>query len=361
MLLSPLAVVLLLLSAAPPAADVAVAAPPAPAAGHRATGAPGSAADAADAHALRLLERASKAPATTAYHGVQFVSAWTEEGAAGLVVNVSHRPGAGTFVRSDATVQTAASASHVPEGAGEPSLGGSSRGLALLAANFALRIAGRADVAGRATEVVEVRRRDGQFPAARFWLDQQTGIVLRREVYDERGRTTRASAFVEVEVGQAASATGSATTMAAAWPHEVDPGRFKSMRAKGWVCPERLAGTLQLVDARRAGDRDILHLSFSDGLSSVSLFEQRGRLDKSKLTGYRASSFRGGTVYVRDGVPERRVWSSHGMVFTVVADAPAETVDRVVSGLPRPDGERGRWTRLGRGMDRVASWFNPFG
>jgi sigma-E factor negative regulatory protein RseB len=316
----------------------------------------------ADPEAVRLIEQAQRARDTSAYHGVQFISAWTEQGASGMVVEVNHRPGVGTSVHTDGNAHSPPADTYLPHGHHEPSLVSGSQALALLTANYQLVRAGRRAVAGRATELVEARRPDAGTPAARFWIDKETGLVLRREVYDDRGRTTRASAFVEIEVGRAAPRGGTAVRLPSAWPREVDTSGFAAMRQKGWHCPERLGGSLSLVDARRGGGprQPILHLSFSDGLSSVSLFEQRGRLDTDKLDGYRSATRRGGTVYIRDGVPSRMVWTANGMVFTLVADAPARTVDQVVSGLPRPDQEPGRWGRLSRGMDRVGSWFNPF-
>jgi hypothetical protein len=48
-------------------------------------------------------------------------------------------------------------------------------------------------------------------------------------------------------------------------------------------------------------------------------------------------------------------------VYTVVADAPERTVDQVVAALPHRPADDDTLGRLGRGLDRVASWFNPFG
>ena len=113
--------------------------------------------------------------------------------------------------------------------------------------------------------------------------------------------------------------------MPQAWSTTVDYSDRAAMETKGWHCPDKLPGSLDLVDARRGGGKDkpILHLSYSDGLASVSLFEQRGRLDAEKLDGYRLEEGDGRAVYVRDGMPQRVVWSAHGTVFTLVADAPA--------------------------------------
>jgi sigma-E factor negative regulatory protein RseB len=328
--------------------------------------APAPAAAAADPVALRLLERAAAAPARTAYHGVQFVSAWSEQGSTGLVVAVDHRPGHGTSVRTESTAQSPAADTYLPAGAAQPSLvSGGGQLLGLLADNYVVAVGGTRSVAGRSADVVSARRPGAATPAARFWLDRATGLVLRREVYDARGRITRASAFVEVTVGAAGTGAGRTHLPPArpdAWSRSIEGSALPAMRRRGWHCPDRLPGSLQLVDARRGGRgrAAIVHLSYSDGLASVSLFEQRGRLDSERLEGFRPQQLGGRAVYVRDGVPQRVMWSADGTVFTLVADAPADTVRQIVRRLPAPPAEGGGWGRLSRGLGRVASWFNPF-
>jgi sigma-E factor negative regulatory protein RseB len=318
-----------------------------------------------DARALALLERASQAPATVAYRGVQFVSAWSERGSTSLVVDVDHRPGYGTTVHTSATTENAAAETFVPDNGTEPSVIGGGTALQRLDSNYTIVMAGRRSVSGRAADLVEARWPGSGRPAARFWLDAATGLVLRREVYDENGRTTRASAFVEIVVGKPSSSQQHLPlAMAQAWSEKVDYSDRAAMNGRGWHCPDQLPGALDLVDARRGGDADapILHLSYSDGLAAVSLFEQRGRLDAGNLDGYRREEADGRVLYVRDGMPQRVVWSAQGTVFTLVADAPASTVDKVVAALPHDPVEGGGgWDRLGRGFERVASWFNPFG
>jgi len=321
-----------------------------------------------DATARRLLDRASVAPQKVSYRGVQFVSAWTTKGSTGLVVDVVHLPGAGTTVKSPATAWTPAEQTHLAATGAEPSLLGGASTLRLLSNHYRLSTAAPASVAGRSVDVVVATRGGATLPAARFWLDSETGLVLRREVYDESGRVTRASAFVEITVGQPDSyadawASSKDTDRPMAWPDAIDPTALNRMRERGWRCPNVLPPSLQLVDARRGGGHydGIVHLSYSDGLASVSVFEQRGRLQASDLKDYSATTVGGRKVFLRDGVPQRLVWASHGTVYTVVADASARTVGDVVGALPRPTDDTGAWRRLGRGLDRVASWFNPFG
>jgi sigma-E factor negative regulatory protein RseB len=321
-----------------------------------------------DARAMRLLDRASTAPQTVSYRGLQFVSAWTSKGSTGLVVNVVHRPDSGTTVTSAATAWTPAERTHLPPAGAEPSLMGGDSTLSLLAAHFSLTTSHPQSVAGRPVDVIVVTRPGAAKPAARFWLDHETGLVLRREVYDESGRVTRASAFVQVSVGASndyldAEASTKDTDRPTAWPDAINRVALARMRKLGWQCPVALPPTLQLVDARRGGGdyNGIVHLSYSDGLANVSVFEQRGRLRASDLTDYRVTTVDGRSVYLHDGVPQRLVWASHGTVYTVVADASTRTVGDVVAALPRPTNDNGALHRLGRGLDRVASWFNPFG
>ena len=67
----------------------------------------------------------------------------------------------------------------------------------------------------------------------------------------------------------------------------------------------------------------------------------------------------GQSIYVAEPDQRSLTWSGHGMVYTVVADAPAQTVDAVVGALPH-DTPPGFWKRMSRGLVRLASWVNPF-
>ena len=102
----------------------------------------------------------------------------------------------------------------------------------------------------------------------------------------------------------------------------------------------------------------MLDLGFSDGLSVVSVFEQRGNLP-DKMAGWRKTKVSGHAVFVAEPDQRSLTWSGRGTVYTVVADAQAQTVDAVVGALPH-DGPAGFWKRMKRGICRLASWANPF-
>jgi len=134
------------------------------------------------------------------------------------------------------------------------------------------------------------------------------------------------------------------------------------MRDAGWACPESLTEGFELtgltyVDA----GADVMHAEYTDGLSTVSLFSERGALDPSRLESFTADGD-DDPVYVRPGLPAMAVWESDGTVYTLVSDAPAATVEAVVDTLPHePDDEPGVGSRVGAGLDKMASFLTPLG
>ena len=318
-----------------------------------------------DPGARALLRAAAAAPATWAYEGTQYASAW-EPGADERVVTleVAHDPRDSTTWWDPSRPGRA----HKVVTA-RPSLL-STGAVGLLLRHYSVRTDGSEDVAGRPTTVVAAYRpgTPASDVVARFWLDDDSGVVLRREVYDPAGRPTRRSVFLDVDLWPAAEGSSDEPGTAAAddgrpWRTAMDSAAVARMSSYGWDCPRRLPGPLQLVDARRRGTHSaIVHLSYADGIASISVFQQDGRLDPASVAGYRRTEVGGDQVWVRDSVPRSVRWSSGGRVYTVLADAPQRTVDRAVVLLhERADqGEGGPVDRLGRGLDRVASWFNPF-
>jgi hypothetical protein len=313
--------------------------------------APGS----GEQRALVLLGAAADAARSRSYTGTQYVGTWRGPVQTSAVLDVVHRPGSGSTV-------TSSGAEHGGDGRGvllaTPEL--DARLLRLLAESYDLAVVGDGRCAGRRADVVEARRPDRTGTgsvAGRFWLDHDTGLVLRREVYDEHGQRLRSSAFVDLQVER----------QVAEVPVGVLPprasGRRVALEEVSWRPPQTLPGHLELFDARmrRHGDADVLHLAYSDGLSTLSVFAQRGGVHDRPGEGFHAERVQGSQVWVQPAAPERVVWQGHGRVFTLVSDASPGTVRAAVAALPHDRAPRGGLlARLGRGLSRLGSWLNPF-
>lgn len=320
-----------------------------------------------DAVAVSLLRQAAEAAAEWSWSGTEFVSGWGAGGTVAGVVDVEHVAGRGTTIRTRGGPATALALSGVtPQRSDHPGLLVDAA-VDRLMASYAVVLDGSGRVGGRPALVVAVRRDDGR-PAARLWVDRATRLPLRREVYDSLGQVARASAFVDVRVGGRRQLPGGPRPTSSPTAAEL-----AGLQAQGWLVPAALAGLpVDHAGLLRHAGADVLHLRYSDGLSSVSVFQQRGRLEPATLGGlrpWRPAAAAGATVYVRPGLPLSLTWESGGTVFTVVADASDEVVARVVAELPhtavaaesRQDASGGGFAdRLRRGAARLAGWLNPF-
>lgn len=302
--------------------------------------------------ALELLIRAASAGRDRAYSGTQYVSSWSAAGAASLVVDLQHVPGRGVVVR-----RAGAAAPMVTDttaaGALDP------RPLAVLERHYSVLVAGQhGRCAGRPAQVVEARRRGESAIAGRFWLDSETGLLLRRELYDRAGRVVRAAAFIDLQmlVPRPWDVPGEDTSGDDGAP--LDAGDLVTLRRAGWTAPAALAGGLELFDARRRAG--VLHLSYTDGLFAVSVFSQRGRLDPATVKGWQRVDMGGVRVWTRPGLSQRVVWAKDGWVRTAVADAPDAVVSATVRAFPASV-EESFADRVQRGLRRMGSWVDPTG
>jgi sigma-E factor negative regulatory protein RseB len=144
------------------------------------------------------------------------------------------------------------------------------------------------------------------------------------------------------------------------WADQLGTTQLATLRASGWPVPGPMPGGLTLFDARQSATAAgrVVDLAYSDGLSVVSLFVQRGRLPAA-LPGWRQTGVNGYRLYVSNPGEPDLTWSARGFVYTVVAGAPAPTVAAVVNALPH-DAGLGFWARMKRGLRRLWSWIDPF-
>jgi sigma-E factor negative regulatory protein RseB len=310
---------------------------------------------------LRLLREAAAAGVATSYQGVQIVAWWGPHGASTSVVQVWHERDRSILaqvtdmgsVRSAAAPETAAAGEQDPDGI----LGLSQQLLVLMRRNYEVVYAGRGLADNRQAQIVDLRRPGGSL-AARYWLDTATKLPLRRETFDSRARMISEDAFINLRIGDS-GLRGMPVADVRPWSARLDPAQIARLRAQGWPVPRLLPGNLMLVAAHQTtAGGPVIDLDYSDGLSLVSIFLQRGQLPGA-LPGWEEIKFRGGAVYSTDPDWRSLAWSAHGFVYTVIAEAPAATIDQVVDALPHDAGP-GFWGRIGRGMRRLGSWANPF-
>jgi negative regulator of sigma E activity len=310
---------------------------------------PATGATLTSAQAQAMMQRAADAAHSVSYSGRQSFLAYRNGGVIVAHVDVDARAGQGSQVM-------------VNNQTGQQLLKGftpaliSSRVvddelLDLLERNYRLSGTHGASVAGRSSTVVMATRDGSNFVAARWWIDDTTGIVLWQETYDKSGSVDLSFGFTSVSVSRgdsilehlpprlAVPRTSTSLTLSSA----------TELNASGWSCIRHLAG-LSLVRIRsdRAEDPDTVQLIYSDGLTTVSVFEQWGLLTVVPEGSYWDPALK---AHVRRGASGVATWQSGERVFTVVTDGTASLLTEAVESLPH----RGATTQTT--LDRIkAGW-----
>jgi sigma-E factor negative regulatory protein RseB len=315
--------------------------------------------------AVRLLAQAAQAAIVTSYQAEEVTTRWSQ-GSSGsvLVSDIWHVSGGHTVTQtldagapaSSQPYQSSDDDGQAPEGV----LGVTVPLVQLLESHYVVAYAGASSAVDRTAQVVEARRADGSL-AARFWLDDATKLPLEREVFDTAAHVIGRDVFINVRFAKQGSAPAASSNPQGLWTDPFSQAQLLALRAGGWLVPAQLPGGLSLFTGAEteASAGTVLDLGYSDGLSVISVFEQRGHLPAS-LAGWRKTTVAGHVVFVAEPDQRSLTWSGRGMVYTVIADAPAQTVTNVIGALPH-DAPPGFWKRMSRGFARMASWVNPFG
>jgi len=347
--------------------DATAAASPSPAVANRAQAKGASGRRQSSRLALRLLNQAAQAAVLTSYQGEEVVTRWSNGSGSVLVSDVWHVSGGQTVTQTLAAGTELSSQPYLsadddgqqPEGV----LGVTAPLVQLLEADYIVVYAGAGSADSRTAQVVEAWRANGTL-AARFWLDDATKLPLEREVFDSGAHVISQDVFIKVRFASDGPVTVPSEAGPAdppgPWTDPLSQPQLLALHSQGWLVPARLPGGLSLFTGAQTstGSGTVLDLGYSDGLSVVSVFEQRGDL-AAQLAGWQKTVVAGHVVYVAEQDQRSLTWASHDMVYTVMADAPAPTVDAVVGVLPH-DGPPGFLKRMSRGFVRLASWVNPF-
>jgi hypothetical protein len=208
---------------------------------------------------------------------------------------------------------------------------------------------------------VEVRERSTGILREVLHIDEEIGLIVRRETFAPDGRPLRVVAYMSLEVatGSLAFPDGEGLEVEAT---SLASTELADLRERGFVVPEELPAGYELLGGYEVDGASVptLHLVYADGLYTLSIFQQQGRLSRRALDG--ATELRsadGGAVWRWPGSEPRRViWPGDGLTFTGLTDAPVDELLSVVVGLPN-DPPPSILDRLTRGISRVGRWLWP--
>jgi negative regulator of sigma E activity len=311
-----------------------------------------------DPLAVDALQRAAVAPERFAYRGTRVIESYAEEDQTRVEVGIAHVPDQGTVLRVGGAGHdgTAVFVDRADE-----SLAGllGSAPVDLLESAYDLAIMGSAGILGRRTTIVGVGR-DGTL-VAQFWIDDSTGLIMKRELY-ENGRRVRSTEFTRLRIPDHAFMLHLPPSLQSPSAVVVSTSMAARLNDEGWTCPGSVGSDFTLTGLGHVDlTGDVMVARYSDGLSNVSIFEERGALSATSLSGFQTQSWGDTMVWVDYGLPTVAVWQSGGTVYTLVTDAPPERAHDVLADLPHSDvtTDVSVWSRVSTGLSRMADAVTP--
>lgn len=311
-----------------------------------------------------LLHKAEWASARIAYTGVQQVLAPRDDRTTAADVAIDFSPGAGSRVAVRTVDGDQVTGGRLPTPAASR-IAATDRISALTSGYRLTGITGGTAV-GRPVTLVQAWPRNsaaGQ-PVANWWIDTATGLVVRQDVYDHAGRLVLSARYTRLAIGGAGVAVATAQQRAASpntsttlLTRPLTTATFTTASAatlssQGWFCHAEIAG-LPLVRLRADAPAEpgVLHMVYTDGLSTVSVFERRGRLAAPPSASTWDPTLH---AYRRDAMVNTATWQSGNDVFTVATDGPTALRDTVIAALPHhPATGRTSMGRIRAGWSRI--------
>ena len=215
-----------------------------------------------------------------------------------------------------------------------------------LAENYSITAAGRERIAGLPAVLLVIAPRDGHCgPTQWLWVDEHSGLVLRSQTRSADGHITVTSALSDVRFPQTLPDREFSPPMrvtrqsvllaqAVALPLEA--------LAREWghalLTPGAMPAGYSLESARfvRQGRQSFVHLCYSDGLNTISLFETA-----ALPTGASGGAAQGDQVHGSPAIWGGRgsfralSWQEQGLSLMLVGDLPSDEMLRLARGVHR--------------------------
>ncbi|KAG0162927.1 hypothetical protein DFQ28_006168 [Apophysomyces sp. BC1034] len=152
-------------------------------------------------------------------------------------------------------------------------------------------------VAGLDATVMELRPKDALRYTYKLWVDQNTGLLLRKQTLDSDGRVLEQVAFSQVRLGVKADSNALAQAIRTASGCVRPPAEPVDMEVAGWQLPTQVPGFRKVRELRRpmaardpsASPIPVDQAVFSDGLCAISIFVEPFERNSRKEEGSGAS------------------------------------------------------------------------
>ncbi len=198
--------------------------------------------------------------------------------------------------------------------------------------NYSIELGKKARVAGRLAQQLVIHARDDYRYGYRLWADQETGLLLKADLTNDRGKVLEQFMFTQISIGGdiPASALEPQTPVEGmTWYRD---NQVKSgAPAKSWRAlrlPKGFKLSSSMVRRLPKAGRVVEQLVYSDSLAAVSVFVEK--LDQAGAADVLEGPMRMGALYALGKILD-------GHYVTVVGEVPPKTIVMIGSSLvPAP-------------------------
>jgi len=199
---------------------------------------------------------------------------------------------------------------------------------------YEMRVRGTGRVAGLDTRIIEILPRDEYRYGHRFWLEQQTGMLLRSALLGQDGKAVQQLSFVEIELGarindmELAPQIDARVVLETRLEQNLPAVDHAELRQSSWTPPWVPAHFQLARQGQGMGDagEPFEHLLYSDGVASFSVYIEEG------MQGYEGSRIESiGSVHVYTGLLD-------GHQITIVGEVPLAAIRMLGRSLRRSPG-----------------------
>jgi sigma-E factor negative regulatory protein RseB len=155
--------------------------------------------------------------------------------------------------------------------------------------NYTIELGKPARVSGRPVQRLVIRPRDDYRYGYQLWADNETGLLLKAELMDDKGAVLEQFMFTQIAIGgdiPAAAVAPQTPESGMLWYRDTEVPRPARHSWRATRLPKGFTLSSTVMRKMPLGDRVVEQLVYSDGLAAVSVFiEKRNREDTATKQG----------------------------------------------------------------------------
>lgn len=155
---------------------------------------------------------------------------------------------------------------------------------------YELSMLGQERIANRDTQVIQIKPKDAYRYGFKYWLDKDTGLMLRCDVINENKKTIEQMMFTDFEYLQSPPKAAFKQTQIPSDYKVLKQDETQSLKAgNSWFAKQLPNGfmlTKNILKPMRKKQESVQQLVFSDGLASVSVFIDHNVSAPHRLSGH---------------------------------------------------------------------------